>query len=205
MGNCCRSRKGQTGNHNQNGGKSNGRDKTVKQVPANSFANHDGRHIGRTGTGWKRRCQFRIKQDKSNGTKADNEDNNVEIAIPTESAEIGSLIKPPGAIIDCPAAMASGEVGSIAWFWANKLTLKLTAAWKKAFEIEFEFEQDHERHKGNANKKQHRFDNLHPCCCCHAAKKHIDHHENTNENDGIKIIKIEQKLDKLTGTHYLRK
>ncbi len=62
----------------------------------------------------------------------------------------------------------------------------------------------HNRHEAGTKQQQHRFNDLHPGSREHAAEQHIEHHQNANQYHGDMIIKAEQQLDKLAGSHHLR-
>ena len=69
--------------------------------------------------------------------------------------------------------------------------------------IEAERVQHAESDEAGAAQQQDRLDDLHPGCGQHAAERHIDDHQNANDDHGVDIVQTEQQPDQLPGADHL--
>src|SRR5580693_8282428 len=84
-------------------------------------------------------------------------------AIPSETADHGSLMKPPGARI------------------ATCFGCKTTAVRMRLFKLKPNREQIRATHQDGSRKQQHRFDNLNPGGCEHSAKSYVKRHQRSDQ------------------------
>ena len=104
-------------------------------------------------------------------------------ARPSEIAEIGSVTRPPGAMI--------------AWPFGCTLTASNIAPGLKPKC------QHRGRHEGGAAQQQAGLDDLHPGGGEHAAEGDVEDHQHADDDDRDHIGQAEQQLDQLAGADHL--
>ncbi len=71
-------------------------------------------------------------------------------------------------------------------------------------EVEVDVFHDHQSHERCAREQQYGLDDLHPGRCEHAAKQHIQAHQDADQNHGNVVVQAKQQLDQLAGANHLR-
>jgi hypothetical protein len=122
-------------------------------------------------------------------------------AMPKLMAEIGSLTKLPGPMIDWPILAASSAILPP---FSAEVGLDLHRLGEHRLGAEAEVPQHHEGHEGRAAQQQAGLDDLHPGGGGHAAEQHIDHHQRADDHHRDPVLQAEQQLDQLARTDHLR-
>ncbi len=212
---------GQACDHCQDGGKRHGGDEAEEQAATHGIGQMDRGHVGAAQQGAGGILEGRVGADQQDGAKADDKGEDVEVTDKAGGEEdalarfLGiahgeethqDVRQAGGAEHQCQTERDGGDGVSDQTTWAHDgdpFLVYLHRFAKEGADVEVDRFHHHDGHEAGTGEQHHRLDDLHPGGGQHAAKQHVEHHQDTDQYHGHMVLQAEQQLDQLAGTDHL--
>ncbi|MNZ43226.1 hypothetical protein D3C78_608270 [compost metagenome] len=212
----------QAGNHGEDGGEGHRRDEAEEQAAADGMGQVHRDHVAAADDGAGRVAELRIGADHDDGTEADDDQQQVEVADETSGVEHA---------LACFLGAADGEEAHQDMRQAGGAEHHADAEGNRVHRVrqqaarrhdraalgvhgcgagehrlgaEAEVPEHHEGHEAGAREQQDRLDDLHPGGRQHAAEGHVADHQHAHQQHRVQVAHAEQQLDQLAGADHLR-